>query len=187
MTEDTNDQAVIEDELTTLKARADQIGLKYHPNIGVETLRERLNEALTTPAKPAESAPVNSEGMTENERRLALKREALKLVRVRVTCMNPNKREWEGEIFTTGNATIGTIRRMVPFEREFHVEQMIYNMLKDRKCQTFYTVNGPRGNKIRKGKLINEFAIEVLPQLTEQELKELAQRQAMAAGQADAA
>jgi hypothetical protein len=36
-----------------------------------------------------------------------------------------------------------------------------------------------RGNKVRKGKLIKEFAIEELPPLTKEELAELAQRQAM--------
>jgi hypothetical protein len=40
-------------------------------------------------------------------------------------------------------------------------------------------VKDSRGNNVRKGKLIKEFAIEVLPQLTEAELKEMARRQAM--------
>jgi hypothetical protein len=39
-----------------------------------------------------------------------------------------------------------------------------------------------RGNKVRRGRLIAEFAIEELSPLSEKELKELAQRQAMAAG-----
>ena len=44
----------------------------------------------------------------------------------------------------------------------------------------FYTATDARGNKVRKGKLIKEFAIEVLPPLTKEELEELARRQAMA-------
>jgi hypothetical protein len=35
------------------------------------------------------------------------------------------------------------------------------------------------GNTSRTGKLIKEFAIEVMPQLTSEELHDLAQRQAM--------
>ena len=48
-----------------------------------------------------------------------------------------------------------------------------------RQCQVFTTVRDRRGNASRKGKLIKEFSIEVLDPLTEDELKELAQRQAM--------
>jgi hypothetical protein len=44
----------------------------------------------------------------------------------------------------------------------------------------FYPVKTMHGVTVRKGKLIKEFAIEVLPQLTPEELRDLAQRQAMA-------
>ena len=43
----------------------------------------------------------------------------------------------------------------------------------------FVTVKDSRGNSIRKGKLIKEFAIDVLPPLTADELKEMARRQAL--------
>ena len=70
----------------------------------------------------------------------------------------------------------------IPFNAEegWHVPKIIYNQLVQRECQVFYTVKNARGQSTRKGKLIKEFAIEVLPQLTEKELTELARRQAMA-------
>jgi hypothetical protein len=46
----------------------------------------------------------------------------------------------------------------------------------------YHTVQDNKGNKVRKSKLVNEFNIEVLPALTKEELKDLAQRQAMEAG-----
>jgi hypothetical protein len=96
--------------------------------------------------------------------------------------MNPAKKEWDGEIITTGNSLVGTFRKYIPFNSDegWHVPQIIYNQLVSRQCQVFTTVTDARGNKVRRGKLIREFAIEVLPQLTPQELHELAQRQAMA-------
>jgi hypothetical protein len=57
---------------------------------------------------------------------------------------------------------------------------MIYEQLLQRQCQIFYTHKDAKGNKSRKGKLIKEFSIELLPALTTSELKDLAQRQAMA-------
>jgi len=72
----------------------------------------------------------------------------------------------------------------VKFGVEFHVPRIIYNVRRDLKCQVFVTERDDKGRQIRKGKQINEFNIAVLPPLTEQELKDLAQRQAMAKGQA---
>ena len=170
-------------ELETLKERADKMGIKYHPNVGVETLRERVNAALsgesTEETKEAEKA---SEKETEGQRKQRMKKEALKLVRVRVTNMNPNKKEWEGEILTVSNAVLGTVKRFVQFNEEWHVEQIILNAMKERQCQIFPKARGPRGEQIVKSKLVNEFNIEILPPLTEKELKDLAQRQAMANG-----
>jgi hypothetical protein len=48
----------------------------------------------------------------------------------------------------------------------------------------FVTERDDRGRQLRRGKLINEFNIAVLEPLTKEELKDLAQRQAMAKGQA---
>ena len=108
--------------------------------------------------------------------------EATKLVRIRVTCMNPAKKEWEGEIITVGNAGVGTYKKYIPFNADegWHVPNIIYQALQERQCQVFVSSKTKNGVTIRQGKLIKEFAIEVLPPLTEEELKDLAQRQAMA-------
>ena len=162
------------DELTALKARADMMGVKYHPSISLEKLKEKITAHMNA----EEGKPVAEPEMD----RAALQKSASELMRIRVTCMNPAKKEWEGEIFTVGNAVVGTFKKYVPFNADegWHVPRIIYEQLKDRECQVFTTVRDSRGNSTRKGKLIKEFAIEVLPNLTEEEIKELAQRQAMA-------
>lgn len=180
MIEDNDTLLETPDELTTLKARADLLGVKYHPSIGLEKLREKVNAAIAGEADPTEPAQPKAE--TESELRSRLRREANELVRIRVTCMNPAKSEWEGEIFTAGNSLVGSFRKYVPFnvDEGWHVPRIIYQQIVDRQCQIFTTVRDNRGNSVRKGKLIREFAVEVLPQLTAKELQELAQRQAMA-------
>ena len=175
-------QVTAQDELNALKSRADMMGISYHPSIGLEKLREKVNAALTGAAeKTEEPAVVDLTAETEGQRNSRLKKEASKLVRVRVTCMNPAKKEWEGEIFSVGNAVVGSFTKYVPFniDEGWHIPQMIYQMIKDRECQIFYTITDSRGNKTRKGKLVKEFSVEVLPPLTKEELQELAQRQAM--------
>lgn len=173
----------VQDELATLKAQADELGLNYHPSISVAKLRDRINEHLADDAEEVVAEPVNEE--SAQARRSRKRNEALQLVRIRVTCMNPNKKEWEGEIFTVSNGLVGTHKKYVPFNADdgWHVPRIILNQIKQRQCQVFFTAKDERGNKTRQGKLIKEFAIEELPPLTEKERKELAQRQAMAKGQ----
>lgn len=179
-------EVVVQDELDALKARANLLGVKFHPSISLEKLREKVNAAVTSDGDAAseEGAKASEEPKQETigEKRKRLKAEALKLVRIRLTCLNPAKKEWEGEIITVGNSLIGSVKKFIPFNADdgWHVPHVLYQQLKERQCQVFYTATDARGNKVRKGKLIKEFAIEVLPPLTKEELDELARRQAMA-------
>ena len=184
--EDTQEDEVVvqESELDALKARANLLGVKFHPSISLEKLREKVNDAIASDKPAAEKTPEAPKAKEETvgEKRKRLKTEALKLVRIRLTCLNPAKKEWEGEILTVGNSLIGSVKKFVPFNADdgWHVPHVVYQQLKERQCQVFYTATDARGNKVRKGKLIKEFAIEVLPPLTKEELEELARRQAMA-------
>lgn len=180
-----------QDELTVLKERAKQLGLTFHPNIGLDTLRERVNAAIQGQKEnlekegenctPEEAIPVKE---SRNEYRKRKRLEAAELVRIRVTCMNPHKSAYEGEIFTAGNAVVGTFRKYVAFNVEWHVPRIIYLFMTNKEFQHFYTTKDSKGRKVQRGKLVKEFAIEVLPPLTPDELKDLAQRQAMASGTA---
>ena len=175
------------DELTLLKQRAQTLGIKFHPSIGLESLRSKVSAALTgEDAEEAAEEPVPEAPAAESriQMRNRLRKEASALVRVRVTCMNPNKKEWKGEIFTASNSIVGTFRKYVQFNTEegWHVPQIILNMIKARQFQTFYTIKNERGVAVRKGKLVPEFAVDVLPPLTEEELLELSRRQALAGG-----
>lgn len=184
-----NENLPVQDELAVLKERADKMGLRYHPSISAEKLREKITAALNdeqesdtqtqddTPAQPMVAVEE-----TEAQHRARKRREANELVRVRVTCMNPAKREWEGEIFTAGNSLVGSFRKYVPFNADegWHVPRIILKQIQQRQCQIFTTVRDNRGNSVRKGKLIKEFAVEIMPNLTVEELEDLAQRQAMA-------
>lgn len=181
-------QATVQDELEVLKTRANMLNISYHPSIGLEKLREKVNAAVKGEPAPVDeqpkqaaaeptAAPAETEAQIRNRKKL----DAQRLIRIRVSCMNPAKAEWEGEFFSAGNALVGTMTKYVPFNSDegWHVPNIIYKMIIDRQCQIFTTVVDGRGNKTRKGKLIKEFAVEVLPDLTPDELHDLAQRQAM--------
>lgn len=132
---------------------------------------------------PNEKLAYTEEEYLDKELREA-RRNANRLVRVRVTCMNPNKKNWMGEILSVGSAKMGTIKKFVPFNAEepYHVPYAIYQLLKERQCRIGTTVKLPNGQEVNRYKLINEFAVEVMPPLTQDELEKLKQRQAMAKG-----
>jgi len=177
----------IKEKLDTLKNRAKILGVEFSPNIGYEKLATKVEAKIVeidhiVAPKNATKAAASSKNESPAQRKQRLRNEASKLVRIRVTCMNPNKREWEGEFFSVGNSLVGFHKKYVPYNSAdgWHVPNIIYKHLKDRKCQVFYTEKLSNGNKARKGKLIDELAIELLPALTGVEIQELARRQAEA-------
>lgn len=177
------------ERLEEMKAYASEHGIKFHPSIGEEALEEKIRsfedaENQEQKGTEQEAAPADKKSESKMPDRREMKKEQLKLVRVRITCMNPTKKEWEGEIVTVSNALVGTVKKYIPFNAEdgWHVPQILLNFLKEREYQHFYIVKDDRGNKVPRGKNMKEFAIEVLPPLTKKELEDLANRQAMAGG-----
>ena len=165
------------DELTLLKSRATKMGISYHPSIGIAKLREKVNSRLKTMNKPE----VNPVTLSAHKLKTLRRKEASRLVRVNVTCMNPAKKEWTGEIFTVSNSVVGTFKKFVLFNTPdgWHVPQIILNAIKERQFQQFVKSKGLRGNEVKQSKLVKEFAVEVLPPLTHDEITELARQQAM--------
>ncbi|AMD43407.1 hypothetical protein ZC03_020 [Pseudomonas phage ZC03] len=172
------------DELTLLKRRATQLGISYSNNIGLETLRERVAKAMEgnkdteEPVKKSEApAAETPAGPTRNE----LRKEAEKLIRIRYTNMNPLKKDVPGEFFTVANSVIGTIRKYVPYgaasENGWHVPNAIYKMMKRRTFTVTATKRDAQGRPYQTKVERKEFAIEVLPPLTKEELEKLAKDQ----------
>ena len=188
-------------EFEMLKQRARIMGVQFSPNIGIETLRERIKAKLEgeTKGKAAEEAEESEAVVTSDEapskpakvyanKRAKMRAEELKLVRLRITNLNPNKKDLPGEIFTVGNRTLGVIKKYIPYgeatENGYHVPYIMYKQLRDREFLNIKTkkVNG----KIRvETSMAREFALEILPPLTTRELAQLAAAQAAAKGMDD--
>lgn len=103
------------------------------------------------------------------------------LKRVIITCMNPNKGDYRGEVYKARNALSGSITRFISYNGEpQHVEHILVNKLKEKNFQGFVTKVDHRGNNYRQGVTRKEFTIVELPYLTKEETKELADAQAQA-------
>ena len=102
---------------------------------------------------------------------------ATKLVRVKISTNNLNKRNWKGEIFTVRNALLPEIKKFVPYNVATHVPQMMLNAIKEKQLQTFYEEKDDKGRAHKRPRLINEYNIEILPPLTSKELEAIKQKQ----------
>ncbi len=184
-------ESPVPDELTMLKQRARLMNINFSNNIGIEALREKIKDTLegTTKAEePVQSQvnPLEPEEEKPMNIRERLQKEQLRLVRVRVTNLDPKKKDLKGEIFTIANEYLGTVRKFVPYgeatDGGYHIPWCIYNELKERQFQDIRTSERGNGGQIRvEQRMVREFAFELLNPLTEQELKELATAQ-LAAG-----
>ena len=187
-----NDESMNENELDVLKQRADKMGISYHPSIGVEKLKAKVDDVLNDEGDAKDSEKEDSISKEAPKKSLApskqelkrlyhtrLRKEANKLIRVRVTCMNPNKKNWTGKIFSVSNRVIGTIKKFVPYNLEegYHIPTVIYDMMKARQYQHFSQVRLPNGQKKAVTKLLPEFNLEVMEPLTKKQLDDLKQRQ----------
>lgn len=184
------------DELTMLKQRATQMGIKFRPQIGVDSLRDKVNAAIKGTPEPKDEVSEDSDepAISETQRkanvRQKMKKEQMKLVRVRITNMNPNKKDLAGEIFTVASKYLGIVKKFVPYgeatEDGYHLPLVMLNQLKSRKFLSIKTRRDrTNGNIIVDQRWAPEFAIEELEPLTPVELKELAASQAAKGGYAE--
>ena len=177
------------DEMTILKQRATMMGIKFSNNIGLEALRKKVadaQEGITEQEQP-EVNPLATPTAQEDKLSMAqrIRLENTRLVRVRIQNLDPKKKDLPGEILTVANDYMGTVRKYVPYgeatDNGYHIPYCIYKLLKNRKFLHVSVKKGRNGKERVEQQWVREFAIEILPQLTEEELKQLGQAQ-LAAG-----
>lgn len=156
------------EESDSLESMREKLEREYEQKLQVR-MNQLINEANDA------TGGINAKAGVEKMRKL---REATKLIRCIVTNRNPMKASWEGEIFSVGNDIVGSIKKYVPFglEEGYHVPQMILNTLKEKEC-TVFVDKKVNGEKVKVGKLIKEYGIEILDPLTPDELSQLATEQ----------
>lgn len=182
-------------EMEILKQRADMMGIGYSNNIGVEALRAKIEAKMNgepevpevvaeTPANPLAEASGTPAGedpnrnLTTNELREKMRKENMRLIRCKITNLNPAKKELQGEIIAVANDLLGTVKKFVPFgeatENGFHIPFWIYKRLKKRRFPHIVTTRNRRtGTMETKVTDVLEFAIEELDPLDREELGRL--------------
>lgn len=192
-----DEQAV--DELTLLKERAKVMGIPFSNNISLETLRKRVADkmegkdeapevnALTGDPEIAHAMaakPLNQQANEVALRKLMYAKQ-MRQVRVRITNMDPKKKDLPGEIWTVANEYLGTVRKFVPYGEQtddgFHIPYCLYRLLDSKRFLHIRDVKDRTTGIVRQDKVwAKEFSLDVLPTLTQGELDRLAAAQAAA-------
>jgi hypothetical protein len=115
--------------------------------------------------------------------------DAMRLVRCRITNLDPKKKDLHGEVISVGNRYIGTVKKFIPFgeqtENGYHIPKVLFDELAGREFLHIKTTRDKKTGQINvETKYVKEFSLEVLPQLTPGELADLAAQQAAANGAA---
>lgn len=190
--DDTVNDIAMPSELEVLKQRATLMNIKFSNNISVEKLREKIEAAQSTAEEEPEvevttTNPLSQEAPVTKTMTLGqkIRQEQLRLVRVRIQNLDPKKKDLPGEIITVANEYMGTVRKFVPYgeatDNGYHIPYCIYEFLKNRKFVNITVKKGKNGQPQVSHADVREFSIEVLPQLTQEELNQLGQAQ-IAAG-----
>ena len=187
------------DELTLLKERAKVMGIPFSNNISLETLRKRVADkmegkdeapevnALTGDPEIAQALatkPLDPKANAVALRKL-MHAKQMRQVRVRVTNMDPKKKDLPGEIWTVANEYLGTVRKFVPYGEQtddgFHIPYCLYRLLDSKRFLHIRDVKDRTTGIVRQDKVwAKEFSLDVLPTLTQGELDRLAAAQAAA-------
>lgn len=192
-----DEQAV--DELTLLKERAKVMGIPFSNNISLETLRKRVadkmegkNEAPEVNAltgDPEIAQAMVAKPLNQKDNAIALRKlmhaQQMRQVRVRITNMDPKKKDLPGEIWTVANEYLGTVRKFVPYGEQtddgFHIPYCLYRLLDSKRFLHIRDVKDRTTGIVRQDKVwAKEFSLDVLPMLTQGELDRLAAAQAAA-------
>jgi hypothetical protein len=120
-----------------------------------------------------------------NVNTMTAEKAAMKLVRVVVTPNDPLMVNYPGLIFTVGMSGINNgrmIKKFVPFSNEdgWHIPTIILRQVESAEMQKFKTVTRPNGEKVLEPYLTKKFNVQILPDLTNAEIKRLADQQTTA-------
>lgn len=183
-----------EEKLAGIKAKADSLGIRYHPKIKAPKLLAKIEEhnkkleaenrkaRRNEPQMELESAQlqlakasIQNTNTTGNESLREKRKKQLELVRVRVNPLNTHMSGLKGQYFTVCNGLVGRVTKYIPFNSPYgwHIPRILLDELESKKYQVFREFKDPNGRTRIKNELAKAYAIEILPPLTPEELKEI--------------
>lgn len=183
-TEKTEEQIASEkEEFAILKDQAKMMGLTVSNNISLPTLRAKVQAKLNGQNEDGSKDVIEGESKQQRDARLRKQMHdtQMRLVRCRITNHNPAKSQLPGEFVMVGNKYLGVVKKFIPFDEaalDYHVPYIIFNELVNRQYNHVSTKKDKYNLPVPVQKLVPEYSVQVLKQLTQEELDKLAKMQA---------
>lgn len=168
----------VEFDLESLRATAKELGVPYHPAQKAETIQFNIDKFRAENQAAAE-APVKTETPAQAEERM--RKEALALVPVTVTSMDPADATVTAAVISVGNRKLGQVTKAIPFGYKWYMPKILLADMEERMyCRTsMIPVPGIPGNERVNTQWLKKYAIQYHPMPTPEELAELAKAQAL--------
>jgi hypothetical protein len=172
-------------DIEDVKAELTGRDIKIHHKTSAIKLREALQadvdkndaevpvEVKSSPAKTVKA---------KKEPEMTLEEKCLHLKRIIVTPNDPELSGHAGLVFTVMISAVNNgkaIKKYVPFNNEegWHVPNVIINQIADAEMQKFKSVKAPNGDTILQPYQAKKFNVQVLPDLSQNEINKLAASQ----------
>lgn len=159
----------VQSEAASLREIAKNMNLKVGNTQDVDKLRSMI-EAKKEPVQG-----VLSQGALKHKQKQDQYKQHMKLVRIRLTPMSVFERQLPSVTLDVGNSVVGNVHRTIQFNEPWHVEAILLNVLREKKFRAKKeSVDPTTRRKIYSNVFHSSYGIELLPDLTMEELNKLA-------------
>lgn len=163
-------------DLETVRAKAKELGVDYHPAQKAETIQFKIDQFLEANAPTIIQPPVKDE--TEAQREARELQEAMALIPVTVTSMDPQDASITGVVISVGNRKLGQIQKAIPFGYKWYMPRILVEQMEAQMFCRSAMVPAPGGTERVNTQWIKKYAIQRHPLPTPKDLEELAKAQA---------
>lgn len=165
-------------DLEQVRAKAKELGVSYHPAQKAETIQHNIDKFLSEQQTVEAAAPKPAEETPEEKEARHLK-EALALIPITVTSMDPADAQTTGTLVSVGNRKLGQITKAIPFGYKWYMPKiLVQHMEAQMFCRSSMVPTGVPGTPERLNtQWLKKYAIQYHPAPTAEELAELAKLQ----------
>ena len=166
----------IEFDLETIRAKATELGVKWHPAQKAETIQYNIDQFLEANAPTIIQPPVKDETPAEAMKRQL--QEATALIPITVTSMDPADANLNAVIISVGNRRLGQISKAIPFGYKWYMPRILVEEMENQMFCRTSMVPVPGGLERANTQWMKKYAIQYHAMPTPKELEELAKAQA---------
>lgn len=161
-------------ELETVRAKATELGIDYHPAMKAETIQKLIDAKASSDDEKSAKAEEKAAAEAEEDQRL---KECLALIPVTITSMDPADSAVTAVTISVGNRKLGQITKVIPFGYKWYMPKILVDHMRSQQFCRSSMIPVPGGQERLQTQWIQKYAIQEHPIPSPQELADLAKLQ----------